>query len=220
MSEKISERLMKLDTCAVSDAMDALGLWGTVNEIKPISVRKRICGRVQTVKLGPADTTVSSSHLCSEAIDSASPGDVIVVENHVREDAAGWGGILSTAAATKGLSGTIVDGPARDADESLELEYPVYARSTVSSTARGRIREYAWNIPILVGSVLVEPRDLVIADSSGIVFLPKVREIEVLQKAEEIYAKEKAMSEAVQQGKLVSQVMGGDYEKMLLKENK
>lgn len=218
MSDPLSNRLLKIDTCAVSDAMDALGLWGTVNGLNHISVRRRIAGRIQTVKLGPASTMVPKTHLCSAAIDASNPGDVIVIENHSREDAAGWGGILSAAAAAKGLSGTIVDGPARDADESIDIDYPVFARSTVSSTARGRISEHAWNVPIIVGRVYVEPGDLVIADSSGVVFLPKARELDVVAKAEEIAVKEAAMAKAVREGKPVSQVMGGDYEKMLLSE--
>ena len=216
MNDSLAERLSKIDTCAVSDAMDALGIWGTVNELNPISVRRRVTGRVLTVKLGPASTTVPRTHLCSAAIDAANPGDVIVVENHTSDDAAGWGGILSTAAAAKGLSGTIVDGPARDVDESIDVDYPVFARSTVSSTARGRIVEHAWNVPILIGRVHVEAGDLVIADASGVVFVPKAHEAEVVAKAEEIASKEAAMSKSVLAGKPVSEVMSGDYEKMLL----
>lgn len=219
MSDTGPARLLKIDTCAVSDAMDALGMWGTVNELNPISVRRRIAGRIQTVKLGPVSDNVPKSHLCSAAVDAAAPGDVIVVENHTREDAAGWGGILSTAAAAKGLSGTIVDGPARDADESMDVDYPVFARAAISSTARGRIAEHAWNVPIVVGGVAVEPGDLVIADGSGVVFVPAAREEEVIAKAEEIAAKEAAMAAAVRAGKPVSQVMGGDYEKMLLSDD-
>jgi regulator of RNase E activity RraA len=92
----------------------------------------------------------------------------------------------------------------------------VFARSTVSSTARGRIVEHAWNVSVVIGRVNVEPGDLVIADSSGVVFIPKEREEEVVAKAEEIAAKEVAMGKAVRSGKPVSQVMGGDYEKMLV----
>ena len=62
----------------------------------------------------------------------------------------------------------------------------------------------------------VEPGDLVIADSSGVVFIPKDQEEEVVAKAEEIAAKEIAMAEAVRSGEPVSQVMGGGYEKMLV----
>ncbi|MBT4938824.1 MAG: RraA family protein, partial [Rhodospirillaceae bacterium] len=153
MSDKNAERLRNIDTCAVSDALDALGLKGTVMGLGSISVLKRIAGRVQTVKLGEASPDIPKKHLCSSAVDAAEPGDVIVVENHATDIAAGWGGILSTAAAAKGLSGTIVDGPARDADESRDVDFPVFARAATPFTARGRIAEHDWNIQIDVGGV-------------------------------------------------------------------
>ena len=215
MSDNAVERLRKIDTCAVSDALDALELRGTVMGLSTISVLKRIAGRVQTVKLGAASPDIPKKHLCSSAVDAAEPGDIIVVENHTTEIAAGWGGILSTAAAAKGLSGTIVDGPARDADESRDVDYPVFARTATPFTARGRIAEHDWNIEIEVGGVAVHPGDLVLADGSGVVFVPKAHENDILDKAEEIQAKEAAMAAAVQEGKPVSDVMGGDYENML-----
>jgi 4-hydroxy-4-methyl-2-oxoglutarate aldolase len=215
MSDSIVDRLRNIDTCAVSDALDAFELKGTVMGLGTISVLKRIAGRVQTVKLGKASPNISKKHLCSSAVDAANPGDIIVVENHETEIAAGWGGILSKAAAAKGLSGTIVDGPARDADESADVDYPVFARAATPFTARGRIAEHDWNIEITVGGVTVNPGDLVLADGSGVVFVPHDREIEILKKAEEIQAKEAAMAAAVQDGKPVSDVMGGDYENML-----
>lgn len=183
MSDAATERLGKIDSCAVSDALDALGLKGTVKGIGAIAAARRIAGRVQTVKLGPASGNIPKRHLCSAAVDAANEGDVIVIENLSTEIAAGWGGILSRAAKTKGLAGTIVEGPARDADESDEIGYPVYARSATSFTARGRIAEHAWDIPISVGGVDVEPGDMVIADGSGVVFVPKASETEVLDKA-------------------------------------
>jgi regulator of RNase E activity RraA len=215
MSDNAVERLRKIDTCAVSDALDALELRGTVMGLSTISVLKRIAGRVQTVKLGAASPDIPKKHLCSSAVDAAEPGDVIVVENHTTDIAAGWGGILSTAAAVKGLSGTIVDGPARDADESRDVDYPVFARTATPFTARGRIAEHDWNIEIEVGGVAVHPGDLVLADGSGVVFVPKAHENNILDKAEEIQAKEAAMAAAVKEGKPVSDVMGGDYENML-----
>lgn len=208
-------RLSRLDTCAVSDALDKLGANGTVNGIRPLTGPAKISGRVVTVKLVAADGATPKRHLCTAAIESASPGDVIVVEHHARDDCAGWGGILSTAAKERGLSGTIVDGLARDIDESREAGYPVFARAATPSTARGRIVEEDWNVPVSVDGVRVEPGDLVIADGSGIVFVSAALEDDVLDAAEAIAAKERAMASAVKAGKPVSRVMGGDYEKML-----
>ena len=49
-------RLGRLDSCAVSDALDKLGLKGTVTGIHRLSTDRRISGRIVTVKL--ADATV------------------------------------------------------------------------------------------------------------------------------------------------------------------
>ena len=209
------ERLNRLDTCAVSDALDKLGERGTVNGIRPLTGPAKIAGRVVTVKLIASEAAMSKRHLCTAAIEAAAPGDVIVVEHHARDDCAGWGGILSTAAKERGIAGTIVDGLARDIDESREAGYPVFARAATPSTARGRIVEDDWNVPVVIGGVSVCPGDLVIADGSGVVFVGADLETVVLEAAETIAAREQAMAKAVRDGKRVSQVMGGDYEKML-----
>jgi 4-hydroxy-4-methyl-2-oxoglutarate aldolase len=208
-------RLSRLDTCAVSDALDKLGERGTVNGIRPLTGPAKIAGRVVTVKLVAAYGATPRQHLCTAALEAAGPGDVIVVEHHARDDCAGWGGILSAAAKHREIAGTIVDGLARDIDESRDIGYPVFARAATPSTARGRVVEEDWNVPVSIGGVDVSPGDLVIADGSGIVFVSEAWENAVLDAAEAIVAREHAMAKAVREGKRVSRVMGGDYETML-----
>lgn len=212
--DELLQRLLKLDTCAVSDALDRLGLPGAVLGIAPTAPPARVGGRVVTVKLVNADGRQSHRHLGTAAIEAASPGDVIVIENP-RLDAAGWGGILSAAAKARGVAGVIVDGAARDIDESRELALPVFARAAVPRTARGRLIEESFNQPIMVGEVRVSPGDLVLADGSGVVFLAAPRAEEVIQAAESIAAREAKMKEAVLAGERVTEVMGRDYETML-----
>lgn len=213
--EEIAQKLLRLDACAVSDALDRLHLEGAVSGIAPFSVARRIAGRVRTVGLGPAGTAPSPRHLCTAAIEAGQHGDVIVVEQRTGIEAAGWGGILSTGAAAKGLAGVIVEGPARDLDEAVELDFPVYARSATTRTARGRIAEISSGMPITVGTVKVTDGDFVIADRSGIVFI-KLRDVKrVIEAAAQIAAREAAMAEAARSGERISAVMGADYESML-----
>jgi regulator of RNase E activity RraA len=179
-------------------------------------VRARIAGRIVTVKLGPSDpATRSTRHLGTAAIESAERGEVIVVEQSTGIDAAAWGGVLSNAAQLKGLAGVIVEGPARDIDEALELGFPVYARAVTCRTARGRVQELATGGPLLVGGVSVANGDYVLADSSGIVFLPAERASAILEAAEAIAAREAAMTRELRAGADVSRVMGASYESML-----
>jgi 4-hydroxy-4-methyl-2-oxoglutarate aldolase len=209
------ERLSRLDTCAVSDALDRLGLPGAVSGIRSHGGPHKIAGRAVTVKLVAADGRASSQHLATAAIEASGPGDVIVIEHRSRDDCAGWGGLLSRAARARGVEGTLVDGAVRDVDESREIGYPVFARAAVPATARGRIVEEGWNVPVLVVGVRVDPGDFVIADGTGVAFVPKARVEEVLRAAEEIAERERGMAEAVERGTPVSRVMGGDYESML-----
>src|SRR5688500_5817481 len=93
------ERLSKLDSCALSDALDKLGLPGSVTGLQRLSTDRRISGRVVTYRLEPDDgRAVASRHLGTAAVESAEPGDVIVVEQRTGIDAAGWGGNLSFGA--------------------------------------------------------------------------------------------------------------------------
>ena len=209
-------RLAALDVCAVSDALDSLGLPPAVTGIVALTTTGRIAGRAVTVKLTdrkPEDAPLR--HLCSGAVDSAGPGHVLVIEQRTGIDAAGWGGVLSHAAQQAGIEGVIVDGPARDIDEAAGLGFAVYARFATARTARGRIYEEGFNIDIAVGELTVSPGDLVIADRSGVAAVPAPRAGEVLAKAESIVARERAMTEAVRRGEPVSRVMGASYERML-----
>src|SRR5689334_19589979 len=94
-------RLKRMDTCAVSDALDKLGLNGSVTGISRFSTDHRIAGRVLTVRLEAAEGRSNTRHLCTAAIEAANAGDVIVVEQRSGLDAASWGGNLSIGAQMK-----------------------------------------------------------------------------------------------------------------------
>ena len=216
--DEILLRLNRLDSCAVSDAMDKLGLRGVVTGIHQYSTQRRIAGPVLTVKLGIDDgRPTAAKHLSTTAIEMANPGDIIVVEQRTGVDAAAWGGNLSLGAKVRGVAGVICEGPARDIDESRQHDFPVYARDHTCMTARGRLVEVATNHPITVGTVLVSAGDYVLADASGVVFIRANDISRVLDTAEKIVEKEKLMAEAIQAGTPIGNVMGADYESMLKK---
>lgn len=215
---EFTARLAQLDSCAVSDALDKLGLKGVATGIERLATDQRISGRVVTVKLEADDgRPVASRHLGTTAVESAQPGDVIVIEQRTGIDAASWGGNLSFAAQQRGVAGVIVDGPARDIDEAQSYGFPLFARSRTPHTARGRIVETGTNVPIIVSGVTVTPGDYVVADGTGIVFVTAGEIDAVLEAAEAIASRERAMVAALREGAPVTQVMGKSYETMLKK---
>jgi len=215
--DQFSDRLSRMDSCAVSDALDKLGLSGSVTGIPRVSTERRIAGRVLTVKLDRAEGHNSTRHLCTTAIEAAASGDIIVCEQRTGLDAACWGGNLTIAAKMRGVAGAIIEGPARDIDESRQLDFPVFARSITGRTARGRIVEVSTGAPIRVGDVTVNPGDYVIADGSSVVFVAQADIGRVVDAAELIVQRESLMAQALREGKRASEVMGANYEHMLKK---
>jgi 4-hydroxy-4-methyl-2-oxoglutarate aldolase len=216
-------RLAALDTCACSDAMDKLGLSGVASGLHPVTVRRKVTGRVLTVQFAPVPALGDPApaargpvrHAGTAAIDAARPGDVIVVAADGRLDAAAWGGILSLAATLRDVAGVIADGACRDVDEATDLGLPVYARGVTPLTARGRQGEVAWDVPVPIAGVTVHPGDLVIADGSGVVFLPAEHAESIISAAEQVAAREQALSVRIKAGEPSAAVLSAGYERLL-----
>lgn len=210
--------LLELDCCAVSDALDACGIDGFVQGLQSLSTPGRIAGRAITIALGADDGRASKRHLGTAAVDAANSGTIIVVANAGRTDVGGWGGILALGAKRQGVRGIVIDGACRDVDEMREMALPVYALATVGRTARGRIIELSWNLPITIAGIPVRAEDLLIADGSGVVVIPADRADEVIAKAKLIVRKEQLMAAAVREGRPMTEVMGSNYEDLLKNE--
>ncbi len=217
--EAIIERLAKLDTCAVSDALDSLNLKGATWGVRPMWLCPRIAGRAVTMKIKPAGLDQPKQHLGTAPIEAARPGDIIVIDNGGKLEFSCWGGLLALSAKLKGLSGVVIDGAARDIDEARELEFPVYARGAVPMTARGRVVQESFNQEIQFAGVQCRPGDLVIADGSGVVIVPQEKASEVVPAAEAIYAKEQEMAAGIRQGYSGMEMLEKlGYENMLKKK--
>ncbi|HEX3483875.1 MAG TPA: RraA family protein, partial [Micropepsaceae bacterium] len=206
-------RLRKLDTCAVSDALDRLKLGGVVGAVPQQSGETRIAGRAVTVKLGVGTAPAGTPrHLGTAAVEAAGSDNVIVVEQRSGVDAGSWGGLLALGAKLRGVAGVVCDGPVRDIDEAKAHGFPIFARKLTAKTARGRIVELGTNVPVTFETVSVAPGDYVIADRSAVIFIATADIARVLETAETIAAKEAAMAEALIAGEPISRVMAANYE--------
>ena len=211
-------RLRNLDCCAVSDALDRLGLKGVASGLIQQSGAGRIAGQVVTVLLDVGDPPPGPPrHLCVAAIEASGPDNVIVIEQRSGLEAGCWGGLLTLGAKVRGVAGVIADGPVRDIDEARANEFAVFTHSLTALTARGRIVEKATNVPICVRGVTVRANDYVIADRSGVAFIGAEDIERVLEAAEAVAAREAQMAKAIVAGTPLSRVLSGAYENMLRK---
>ena len=91
-------------------------------------------------------------------------------------------------------------GGVRDVDFINAINFPVFAtfKSPASSIGRWDIKEY--QIPIRIANTVIHPDDFVFGDIDGVVIVPKELTLEVLELAEDIYAREAGMRESIRAG--------------------
>ncbi|OZC55513.1 dimethylmenaquinone methyltransferase [Rhodococcus sp. 06-621-2] len=190
----------KLDSAAVSDALDGLGLPSGFGGITPRTGIDSIVGYAVTVQLEPYVPGPSGPHIASGAVATATENDIIVVANDGREDVSCWGGLLSLGASLRGVRGTIVDGRCRDIGEARELGYAVFSRGGIPATARGRLQQRSTGEPVTIAGVPVAQGDIVIADETGIAVVPIGRAREVLASAQAIATREQSIASELRNG--------------------
>jgi regulator of RNase E activity RraA len=193
----VAARLRGLDTPALSDALDRVGIAGQAVGLLPLDRSFEFVGQAFTVRMLPTGT---SGKTVGDYIDDVEPDRAIVIDNQGRLDATVWGDILTTVAHRNGVAGTVIDGVCRDVGRSLELSYPIYSRSNTMRTGKDRVSAEAYNEPVQLAGIRVEAGDWLRGDADGVVVLPSSRVEQVLSAAEEINATEDQIRAAVGDG--------------------
>ncbi len=122
-------------------------------------------------------------------IEEIKPGNVIVIENKGdgEMDCGSVGSNNSMVWLSRGAVGIVTAGGIRDIDEVIKQRVPVY--TDYSNRGRGirpgrNILE-SYNEPVVIGQTLIHPGDVVVADSDGVIVVPREKAVEVADAARE-----------------------------------
>ena len=130
---------------------------------------------------------------------------VMVVENGA--DIAGMGGLMGTAMQARNFSGAVIDGGVRDTAYLQKIGFPVFATGIVPSTSVSHYRFAGANIPVTCDGVPVSAGDIVVADSDGVVIVPRARAVEVLAMAQDMDFKEHSMYAYIEKLKSIEEAV-------------
>ena len=216
--EELLELYSGLRVADVSDGMDMAGLrdvglmdpdiealWKDID-----SFSHRFCGIAVTVRYVPTNRKVPSFQTPEEFREweghwygeiSPEPftaflkkGSVIVIDNQGDGDTGSTGSANILSWKEKGAVGLVSAGGVRDTDEIIKQGNPVYM--DLSKRGRGirpgRNEIESVQRPVVVGSVLVNPGDVIVADGDGVIVVPREQAVKVAEMAHIIMEKDKA----------------------------
>jgi regulator of RNase E activity RraA len=140
-----------------------------------------------------------------ECHNLAQAGDVLVIEGV--PNISNMGGNSAQTGKRQGEVGAIVQGGIRDISHQRAVGYPIWASDITPVTGKWRIEAAEINGPVMIGGVQVHPGDLVVADDTGICFIPRNKIVDVLEAAEKKARSEGARVKAIDSGLSVPDVL-------------
>ncbi len=200
----------RVEVASVSDALEQLTgkRMYLSHRMQPIFSSK-FAGFARTVQLkkdeGNSDPAALSGMLA--AIDQGSADSVYVMSVEDGADIAGMGGLMGTAMAARGYSGAVIDGGVRDVAYLRKIGFPVFSTGIVPSTSVHHYRFAGGQIPVSCDGVTVNPGDIVVADSDGVVVVPRANAQEVLALAQQMDFKEHSMYPVIEKLKSIQEAV-------------
>jgi 4-hydroxy-4-methyl-2-oxoglutarate aldolase len=206
-------------TGLTSDAMDELGIAaGAIGAsvLKPTIPGTTMVGPALTVRnvLQRADPIAGARAGVNrmaefEAHNLATPGDVLVIQGVA--NISNMGGISALTGKRQGEAGAIVMGGIRDIAHSRVVGFPLWSSEVSPVTGKWRIETVEINGTVQIGEVRVEPGDLVVADDSGVCFIPRDYILEVLELVEKKAKAEDIRCKAIVGGVAVPEISRSTY---------
>ena len=167
----------------IDDNMERMGAVDA--DIKPVGMKGQLLGTAFTVHVPQGDNLMLHA-----AMDLAEPGDVIVIDAGGYKNRAIFGELMATYCKMRGIKGIICDGAVRDCKGLAELEeFHVYARS-FSPNGPYKNGPGEINVPVVVGGKIVHPRDIVVGDEDGLLFVNPNEAVSLAEAAKRVEEKE------------------------------
>jgi len=204
------EAFRHVEVASVSDALEQIAgqrMYMT-HRMQPIFPAK-FAGLAITVLLKKAEANNDPAALNGmlAAIDQGTANSVYVMVVEDGIDIAGMGGLMGTAMSARGYAGAVIDGGVRDVGYLRKISFPVFALGIVPSTSVNHYRFAGANVPVVCDGVAVHPYDVVVADSDGVVVVPRAKAQEVLALAQQLDFKEHSMYPYIEKLKSIQEAV-------------
>jgi regulator of RNase E activity RraA len=192
--KELLEGFKELPAANIADCMHRLSALSSEIHLMSKPFVGSVAGPALTVKARPGDNL-----MLHKALNMATEGDVIVVSNEGDRSQSLMGEIMAVYGKFKKVAAFVFDGPIRDIDTIYNLEVPIYATGT---TPGGPFKDGPGeiNVPISCGNAYIEPGDIILGDTDGVIVIPRLDAADILEAARKFSISDKARLEAAYKG--------------------
>ena len=171
-TDDLLAELHNVPVANIGDARDRMGM--VDSGIHSVWKGAKAVGRARTVWAREGDNKA-----IHEVINHVQPGDIVVINGQGDTNRALIGELITEKLRARGAVGMIIDGAARDVDVLEEMGFGVWARA-VNPAGPYKNGPGQINIPVAIGGVVVNPGDVICADSDGVIVIPAAEAVSSL----------------------------------------
>ncbi|WP_125612676.1 fumarylacetoacetate hydrolase family protein [Specibacter cremeus] len=178
LTEDVKAKLLSVATATISGALRKRGLNNvSIDGLQATKGTRKVIGTARTLRYVPNREDLFKSHgggfnAQKRIIDSIGEGEILVMEARGEKGAGTLGDILGLRAQVRGAAAIITDGGVRDHAAVAGLDIPTFFNS-VHPAVLGR-KHVPWDTDVTIGcgGATVQPGDIIVADSDGILVIP------------------------------------------------
>jgi 2-keto-4-pentenoate hydratase/2-oxohepta-3-ene-1,7-dioic acid hydratase in catechol pathway/regulator of RNase E activity RraA len=178
LSEDAMAALRRVSTATLTVQLARHGIANTfLTGVRPARPDLRMVGYAHTLRYGALREDVRDARKGGEdaqklAVETVSPGDVLIMEARGETGAGTIGDILAARVLARGGAGIVTDGGVRDSPGVAALGIPTYFQLPNAASLWVKHVPLDVDAPITCAGTLVMPGDVVVGDAEGVVILP------------------------------------------------
>jgi 5-oxopent-3-ene-1,2,5-tricarboxylate decarboxylase / 2-hydroxyhepta-2,4-diene-1,7-dioate isomerase len=209
LTPELKAKLESVATATLSSQLRKRGLNNvSIDGLQATRPDRRVVGLARTLRYVPNREDLFETHgggfnAQKRAIDSVNEGEILVMEARGEKGTGTVGDILALRAQVRGAAAIITDGGVRDYTAVADLDMPTYFANPHPAVLGRRHIPWDTDITIACGGATVQPGDIIVADSDGILVIPPAIAEELVDDCIQQEKEEVFIFEMVKQGNSV-----------------
>lgn len=178
LTPELKAKLESVATATLSSQLRKRGLNNvSIDGLQATRPGAKVVGLARTLRYVPNREDLFTSHGAGfnaqkRAIDSVNEGEILVMEARGEKGTGTVGDILALRAQVRGAAAIITDGGVRDFTAVAGLDMPTFFANPHPAVLGRRHIPWDTDITIACGGTTVQPGDIIVADTDGILVIP------------------------------------------------